>query len=125
MILRHSVPLLLLLSSLVSAQIKPGNQVCAPWGGSPYLATITAISNGQAEVIYADGDRATLPSAELREIPWDPQLETGNRVLASWNNSARLYPGTVLEVAQLSYKVQWEDGSAPSWVPATRILKRR
>lgn len=116
--------LILLLFASVTAEIKPGIQVCAKWGGSQYLATVTAQSGDKIDVLYADGDKATLSPADIREIPWDPQLAPGNKVLASWNNSPRLYPGTVIETAQMSYKVKWDDGSAPSWVPATRILKQ-
>lgn len=115
--------MILIFAAATLAAVKPGIQVCADWGGAKYLATVTAVSGDKIDVLYADGDKATLSPSQVREIPWDPQLAPGSRVLACWNNSAKLYAGTVMEVAQLSYKVKWDDGSAPSWVPATKILK--
>lgn len=106
------------------AAVKPGVAVCADWGGSKYLATVVAVNGSSYDVIYADGDKATLTAGQICEIPWDPQLKNGDVVLASWNNSAMLYEGTVIATAQLSYQVKWADGSAPSWVPATKILKK-
>lgn len=118
-----TVVCVLVLSSMVMAW-KPGQVVCAKWGGSDYIAAIVSIEGETLNVVYGDGDKASLTPADVREIPWDPQLKTGDAVLASWNNSAKLYTGTVIEVCQMSYKVKWDDGSAPSWVPATRILKK-
>lgn len=114
---------LFVLSSVVFA-LKPGQAVCAKWGGADYFATVVGIEGSKVNVVYGDGDKAELNSNEVREIPWEPGLKTGDAVLASWNDSAKLYTGTVIEVCQMSYKVKWDDGSAPSWVPATRILKK-
>lgn len=111
------------LSSVVFA-LKPGQPVCAKWGGADYFATVVSLEGEKVNVVYGDGDKAELNAGEVREIPWDPELKAGDPVLASWDNSAKLYTGTVIEVCQMSYKVKWDDGSAPSWVPATRILKK-
>ncbi len=104
--------------------LKAGDVVCAKWGGSFYLATITGSTGNKWTVLYGDGDKAQLQTDEIREIPWNPGLKTGDTVLAIWNNSVKFFGGTVVEVCQLSYKVKWDDGSTPAWVPATKILKR-
>lgn len=114
---------LVILSSNLFAFTK-GQVVCAKWGGSYYLATITAQKGVQWVVLYADGDTAALNEKDIRELPWDPKLKEGDTVWAVWNNGAKFFSGTVLEVCQLSYKVKWGDGSTPSWVPATKIIKR-
>lgn len=95
----------LFFSITALAAVKPGVSVCADWNGSFYLATVVSINGANLDVLYADGDKATLATAQVRELPWDPQLKTGDTVLASWNNSAKLYDGTVIAVAQLSYQV--------------------
>jgi hypothetical protein len=102
---------------------QPGQTACARWSGTWYLATVTAANGDQWDVLYADGDRATLAAADLHELPGDPGLQAGDKVLAIWNNGARFYAGEVMETCQLSYKVKWDDGSDPSWVPAGKILK--
>jgi len=103
--------------------LQPGQMVCARWSGTYYLATVTAANGDEWDVIYADGDRATLAAADLHELPGDPGLNAGDKVLAIWNNGAKFYPGVVEDVCQLSYLVKWDDGSAPSWVPAGKILR--
>jgi hypothetical protein len=104
--------------------LKPGLVVCAKWGGSFFLATITEKNGDQWNVLYADGDKATLKENDIKELPWDPQLKKNDEVWAVWNNGAKFYAGVVLDTCQLSYKIKWDDGSTPSWVPATKIIKR-
>jgi hypothetical protein len=127
----HSKPTIFLLIIIFTVAgagqvlaLKPGQVVCAKWGGSFYTATITGKSGDQWNVLYGDGDKATLKTNDIRELPWDPKLKAGDKAWAIWNNGAKFFSGTVLEVCQLSYKVKWDDGSTPSWVPATKILKR-
>jgi hypothetical protein len=117
--------LFLLILVLVSnlAALQKGQTVCANWSGSKYFATITNVAGDAISVVYGDGDSATLKPEEILEIQWDPALKPGDKVYAIWNNSAKFYTGVVLETCQMSYKVKWDDGSAPSWVPATKILK--
>lgn len=128
---RSFIPAVLVLVLLVSVifnspvfALTKGQVVCAKWGGSFYLATVTAQKGEQWQVLYADGDSATLNEKDIRELPWDPKLKEGDTVWAVWNNGGKFFSGTVLEVCQLSFKVKWADGSATSWVPATKILKR-
>jgi hypothetical protein len=102
---------------------QPGQTVCAKWSGAYYHATVTAANGDQWDVLYADGDRATLPGSDLHELPGDPALQPGDKVMAIWNNGTRFYSGEVVETCQLSYKVKWDDGSDPTWVPAGKILK--
>ncbi|MBN2430829.1 MAG: hypothetical protein JXQ27_05105 [Acidobacteria bacterium] len=102
---------------------KPGQIVCARWSGTYYLATVTAANGDQWDVIYADGDHAMLAESDLHELPGDPGLKAGDKVLAIWNNGAKFYSGVVEDVCQLSYLVKWDDGSTPSWVPAGKILR--
>jgi len=103
--------------------LSPGMRVCAKWSSGWYLATLIEMQGQKWKVLYADGDKSELTEGEIRELPWNPGLNAGDRVLSSWNGSPKMYGGKVLETLGLSYKIKWDDGSEPSWVPAAQLLK--
>jgi len=115
--------LLFILSSLGYA-LKAGQIVAAKWGNSYYIAMIVNSNGSDWDIVYGDGYKKTINSDNIIEIPGDPKLKIGDKVLAIWKNGIKFYSGEVMDTCKLSYKVKWDDGSSPSWVPATRIIKK-
>lgn len=123
---------LMILGILAALAVAPDSQaaskgqiVAAKWGDSSwYMAMVTNVTATAVDVMYADGDsKQGLTVADIKEIPDDPALKVGDKVLAVWSAS-KFYPGTVTNVSQLSYEVKWDDGSPSKWVPAGKILKQ-
>lgn len=101
-----------------------GMTVAAKWKDNYYyLAEIKAVNSDKFDVAYADGDKATVPSGDLKEIPAKLTLKTGDKVLAVWDKS-RFYPGTVQEVKAGGAVIKWDDGSSPSEVAFGKIIKQ-
>ncbi len=96
--------------------------VAAKWtDGSLYLATVTAIDDGNVTVTYTDdGSSATLPPTDIRPIA-DTPFVVGDRVLAVWSGG-RFYAGEVSKVDGTTYTIKWDDGSDPSTVEAGKII---
>ena len=99
-----------------------GDNVAAVWSdGNLYLATVQAVDGDQITVKYADdGSTKTVNSADVKMIV--PQVwAVGDKVMAVWA-SGRFYNGTVIEAAGTTYKIKWDDGSAPSEVTDDKII---
>ena len=99
-----------------------GDNVAAVWtDGTMYLATIQAVDGDQITVKYADDSSVkTVNAADVQTIV--PQTwSVGDKVLAVWS-AGKFYKGTVTGASGDSYKIQWDDGSAPSEVTADKII---
>ena len=114
--------LLCLAQFAVAAQA--GDTCAVKWtGDSWYLATIVSAVDNNYTVAYADGDKKSgVKNTEIKHIPKNPKFDVGAKVMAVWSG-AKLYSGKVVEVGDKKWKVKWDDGSAPSWVDAGKILK--
>ena len=100
----------------------PGDKVAARWtDGGYYLATVTAASGGQCEVLYDDGDKGTVGTAEVIRVSRNANFAVGDRVLAAWK-SARMFPGTVTAKTEFTVTVKWEDGDEPLEVARDRVV---
>ncbi len=99
-----------------------GETVAAEWGdGKLYLSEVTAVADGEVTVTYLDdGTSGTLDESEVRSIE-EKDWQVDDRVLAVWS-VARFYSGTITEVQDTGYIVDWDDGSTPSLVSADMIL---
>ena len=105
-----------------AGDLTAGDNVAAVWSdGNRYLATIQAIDGDQITVKYADDSSVkTVNSADVQTIV--PQTwSVGDKVLAVWS-AGRFYKGTVVGASGGSYKIQWDDGSAPTEVTADKII---
>ncbi len=102
---------------------KPGDKVAAKWSdGRHYLATVTAAGGGRFDVLYDDGDKATVGAADLIRISRDADFAIGDKVLAAWNG-AGMFPGTVTAKTEFTVTVKWDDGDAPLEVARDRVVK--
>ncbi len=81
-----------------------------------YLAQITDEEEGEFGVAYADGETGRVGAERIRPLVSATDVSAGDRVLASWEGKARLYPGEVVEVQDDAIVVRWDDGSEPSAV---------
>jgi hypothetical protein len=108
-------------SGAFADETKPGDKVAAKFSdGSHYLATVTAASGAQFDVLYDDGDKGDVAAGDMVRTDADLGIAAGARVLACWQG-ARMYPGTVTMRTQDLYTVKWDDGSAPLEVPRGKI----
>jgi hypothetical protein len=128
--MRRSIFWLVILGGLLFGPVPTalaaakGQVVAAKWGAeSWYVATVVNVAGDKLDVLYGDGEsQAGLPATDIRDIPADPQLKAGDKVMAIWSG-AKFYPGTVVTANQLSYEIKWDDGSANQWVPAGKVFK--
>ncbi len=104
---------------------KPGRVLVAQVKGAWHRATVVERKGADAyEVLLANGGRAAVSAAELIDLPATPAFEPGDAVLAADADDALFLPATVSEVKPLSFLVKWQNGQAPSWVPAGRIVSQ-
>ena len=62
-----------------------------------------------------------MTDADLLPVAKPNEIVPGRRVMACWQ-SAKMYPGTVIEAnGAQSVIVKWDDGSAPSEVAKEKI----
>ena len=110
---------------LSAAEPKVGDTVAAPWSDvNFYLATITAIADGNASVLYEDGDKGSVPLDKVSAVVKDATFAVGDHVLAAWKG-ARMFPGVVTAVSEAVCIIKWDDGDAPLQVPKTRMVHAR
>ena len=109
-------------SGTFADEAKPGDKVAAKWSdGGVYLATVTAASGAQFDVLFDDGDKATVGAADLIRVSHNANLAVGDRVLAAWR-TARMLPGTVAAKTEFTVTVKWEDGDEPLEVARDRVV---
>ena len=99
----------------------PGDRVAAKFSdGAWYLATATAARGAQIDVLYDDGDKATVPAADVIAIPRGTAFKTGDIVLAPWK-TAQMFPGTVTAATRFTVTVKWDDGDEPLEIASDRV----
>jgi hypothetical protein len=109
-------------SGALADEAKPGDKVAAKWSdGGHYLATVTAADGAQYEVLYDDGEKATVGAADLIRVRRDANFAVGDHVLAAWK-SATMFPGTVTAKTEFTVTVKWDDGDAPLEVARDRVV---
>ncbi len=105
-----------------AADANPGDRVAAKFtDGTWYLATATAARGAEFDVLYDDGDKATVPAADVIPIPRGTVFKTGDIVLAPWR-TAQMFPGTVTATTRFTVTVKWDDGDEPLEVANDRVL---
>lgn len=110
----------------VAQPVVVGARLAARWNKDWYLATVTErTQDGLWRVRYADNTDGLVLSDELLPLGAAAETASGDRVLASWKGSARLYLGTVLDTEDRAVRIKWDDGSAPSLVPLDRVARIR
>ena len=80
-------------------------------------------------MFYSPWQNETLPQPRLLTGELIEFLEThltasrakGAKVTAQWRGGG-FYPGTITDVGDGQYLVQWDDGSAAQWTPSSQIL---
>jgi hypothetical protein len=95
---------------------------------SPQVAqtqTIRFLSGiGYASSSQAPQQRAGLVTSELMELlesRMTANRQVGSKVIAQWRGGT-YYSGTILEVNDGLYLIDWDDGSADQWTPPSQIL---
>jgi hypothetical protein len=120
-----TLAIVLLLASLLptlAADPKAGDSVAAVWtDGNYYLGTITAISGEKAAILYEDGDKKDVPLSKVHPLSQTADFKSGDHVVAAWKG-ARMYPGLVTAVGDLTCTVKWDDGDKPMEVKKGRII---
>lgn len=114
----------LLLATLIPgfAEPKAGDSVAAIWkDGKYYVATVTAVKDGKASLLYEDGDKLEVPLQKVHVFADQPQFEVGDKVIAAWKG-AQMFPGTISAVQELTCTVKWADGDKPLDVKKSRIV---
>lgn len=104
--------------------IKAGSKVAAIFGSSWYLASVSEVKGDEYNVKYDDGTNGTVKANEIKAIPAVQKFKVGEKVFASWNDGAKLYAGVVQEVKETGCVVKWDDGSAPSEVASSKIVRQ-
>jgi hypothetical protein len=99
-----------------------GQMVAAKWtDGNLWLAKVLSVDGTTVTVQYADDNTTrTVPTSDVKPIP-TRQWAVGDKVLAVWS-SGRFYKGVITKAGASSYQVKWDDGSAPTDVPADKII---
>lgn len=110
-------------SSKDGDSIKVGKRVAAMFGSSWYLAKVTKINGDKYDVHYDDGTDGTVEKTGIKVIPVDPKLKVGDKVMAVWG-SAKFYDGEIQEVKDTGFVIKWSDGSAPSEVKKTEVIRK-
>jgi hypothetical protein len=104
-----------------AADPKVGDTVAAKWtDGGFYVGTVTGLAADGANVLYEDGDKRTVPLAELAVLSKDTVFKTGDHVIAAWKG-AKMFPGVVTAVTDATCTVKWDDGDAPIDVAKGRM----
>lgn len=110
-------------SPAAEGAIKAGDQVAAPWGGGQYLGTVEEIKGESASVKYADDQIVREVKLSDLQAVVKKEWKVGDKVLAVWS-AGRFYSGVVeADNGNGTYKVKWDDGSAPSDVEAMKIIE--
>lgn len=79
---------------------------------------------GYASSPQAPQQRAGLVTSELMELlesRMTANRQVGAKVIAQWRGGT-YYAGTILEVNDGLYLIDWDDGSADQWTPPSQIL---
>jgi hypothetical protein len=71
---------------------------------------------------YGDGTDGRIPVGDVAALAPEG-LEPGARVVACWNDGARMFPGSVKELGEGEVVVKWDDGSRPTRVPLDRVAR--
>ena len=100
-----------------------GQKVAARWNSEWYLAEISDISNGLYDVTYEDGDTGQLSAKEIFAITDRDSLNVGDRVLASYQDGANMFPAKITEIKGRKVTVAWEDGDTPENVSIRKVAK--
>ncbi len=108
-----------------AADPKVGDTVAAKWtDGGFYVGTVTGISGAGANVLYEDGDKLTVPAAEILVLSKDVAFKVGDHVIAAWKG-AKMFPGIITAVTEATCTVKWDDGDAPIEVAKGRMALAR
>ncbi|QIF01372.1 DUF4537 domain-containing protein [Roseimicrobium sp. ORNL1] len=103
-------------------QIGVGNRVAAMWSnGGYFLGTVTEIEGDRYNILFEDGDRLAVNSANVVALREDMPFSVGDRVVAAWKGIS-MYPGVVTKVHAKSCMVGWDDGDEPLLVAKDKIF---
>ncbi len=100
---------------------KPGDKVAAKWeDGFFYTGTVTAAAGETLDVLFDDGDKGRIASANVLRLGRGAEVNVGDHVLAPWRGG-QMHPGTISAKADFSVTVKWDDGDAPMDVARDRV----
>lgn len=109
--------------ALAPRAAKKGDAVAARWRKEWFLGTVLSVDARSVKVRYSDGTEGRVTKDEFIVLASADELADGERVIASWNDEARLYPGTVVKKNGKTVTIRWEDGSDPTEVPVGKIAR--
>ena len=110
-------------AALAPRELVKGDAVAARWKKLWFLATVNSVDAGVHAVTYADGEKGSLPAADLVPVAKASEVQEGERVLACWGGKPQMYPGVVLSKTAKGCKVKWEDGTKPTEVPFEQLAR--
>lgn len=96
---------LFLFSITAFSQTK--EKVLARWIDGWYVATIVQKVGPNYQVIFDDGDQATVPPSGIKPLNWRP----GSRVECNWKGLGSYYSGTIRQMDGLKISMDYDDGS--------------
>jgi hypothetical protein len=112
--------------------VRVGSEVEAPWSspGMMFPGRVTEIYGKMAFIKFDDGDEGWAPVTELDPPgvagpqPTDTcSLSTGDRVLAPWSKTRKMYAGRIGEVYGKLVLVNFDDGDK-GWALCTETKKQ-
>lgn len=84
-----------------------GERCLGQWSdGYWYPATVSAVEDGNFNVAFDDGDRATLGDSQIKQIDWG----VGTSVECNWKSGGSYYPGTIVSKNGDSIHINYDDG---------------
>jgi hypothetical protein len=108
-----------------AADPKVGDTVAAKWtDGGFYVGTVIGISGASANILFDDGDKLTVPPADILVLSKDVAFKVGDHVIAAWKG-AKMFPGVLTAVTETTCTVKWDDGDAPIEVAKGRMALAR
>ena len=112
-------------SGTFADEAKPGDKVAAKRDdGGHYLAIVTAAGGGQFDVLFDNGDKATVGAADVTRVSRDANFAVGDQVIAAWRGTV-MFPGTVSAKTEFTVTVKWDDGDEPLEVARDRVALLR
>lgn len=103
---------------------KVGDNVAAPLNGAYYLGAVQSISGERVDVLFTkDKQVRTLDQYKVKVIQ-KKDWRVGDKMMAV-KPDGRFYYGKIAEVkGDGTYVINWDDGSEPSTVDASKIMYR-
>lgn len=86
-----------------------GDRVLARWTKEKdwwYPGVVVGSQGSMVEVVFDDGDRATVNLDETRPL----QVPAGKRVYCRWKGGAQYYPGQVRDSVGSAITIDYDDG---------------